>query len=283
MRPLVSTLANPAARGIGGVGPGTIYEFATIAAAEASGETWEDGDTITITGLSDLELLYLSDLDTAGHSGLIHKDPFNAAGTLSAVALHGSEAANVDPGSWTGWTDASTGVDDTDYAVDTNGGLARFRNLTTSGRFDYQFGTLVSGDTSRFLIIDSLSASSDEAVTSAVEFRFQSYDDGTNEWRLNLKIEKDESATNWVISSQAGPAQDTGIAFATANRLWVYIRSSDGTAAVWADTSATPSLKFSDMVNADVNTSRVQIRAGTLGDSTTLSLGYHLSGNMTIS
>ena len=94
----------------GGTAAPTVWEYASLAIAEASGDPWVDNDDILIT--AKVTYKYRSDLVVSGYSGLIHKDPYDDASLLTGAAVIGSEAAGLDPDTaWvSGWTPTLTGT-----------------------------------------------------------------------------------------------------------------------------------------------------------------------------
>ena len=136
--------------------PDDWWIYATLALAEASGDTWIDGDTIYCASTAGL-FIYKSVLAVSGYSGLIHKYPFGYGnGILSAVSLKGSETANSDPDTWSDLgTKTAIGTQGVDYELDTNGGVSRLRAITDASQVAMESSyILTSADVEVFRIID---------------------------------------------------------------------------------------------------------------------------------
>jgi hypothetical protein len=254
---------------------GGLHEYATIAAAESSGDPWVDGEEIIITGLGDLVMIYYTALEVDGHSGLIHAFPFGDATTHSAASVMFSEAEGVDPDSWSGFSDtAPAGTKPTDYDYDVDGGLARMRNITSSGRFRIEATAPTSAQTFTFAVIDQLSASTELASGIANSMFVTAYDDGTNKHYVNFRVAKDLNATTYTIGTDV----DTGIAFGSANRIWIYV--DDTTVAMWSDTSASP-VTTTPSNSSGPNGLRFVDGNASGGENTTIKCGYFVNASLT--
>jgi hypothetical protein len=265
---IVTGIRGPMVGGPAGSG----WSYATIAAAESSGDTWAEGAIITITGLSDLKLIYYSALEVDGHSGLIHAFPFGDAVTHSAAAVMFDEAEGVDPDSWSGFTDMGTGTKPTDYDYDVDGGLARLRNITGSGAFRVDATAPTSGQVFTFTVIDSLSVSTGYSAGIAADIFPRAYLDGVSTYQCNINVNKNIDATNWLLSPGG---VDTGIPFGTASRVWIYL--DDTNAAVWSDTDSSPTV-ISSGTGGNVG---LLLRAAVAGNSTAMKCGYFVNASLT--
>ncbi len=220
----------------------TSWEYASTAAAEASGHAWSNGDQITITGGP--VFLYISNASVSGYSGLVHKEPFGSGlGTLSGVTVRDSETANSDPDDWVGWTDASSGVQGTDYELDTASSLSRMRDLTITGRVirnnDY---TLASADDFVFRIVDSVTHTNTATHPSAnfmCQYTLGCYDDGVNDQYIRLTAESNVLSSIWRIShTDTFTFTNTSQNRTVASRVYMYLEA--GKWAVWFDDDSSP-------------------------------------------
>lgn len=254
------------------------WSYASIAAAESSGDAWSDGDTITITGLSDLQMVFLSALNVDGHSGLIHKYPFSDAVEAAAASVVTSEPANTDPvASWTSWNDNSVGTITTDYDLDINSSRGRLRNITGSGRFDVEHATPpASGKTRRFMVIDDVNAST-AGSGGRCALSLPVYYNGSVVKVCNLQIVTTTSATNWIYYTGGGTPNDSGFPFATRTRFWLYADSGSNKIAIWTDASSAPIT--GTILTAGANKS-FRFLSGSLGGSDTLEIGYFVGADI---
>jgi len=253
--------------GRGGVGP---WEYGTIAAAESSGDPWVDGDQVTITGGA--VFTYLDSLDVSGYSGLIHKYPWDGVGTLGtidAATINLSEAEGVDPDSWTGWTDTSSGSKGTDYEFDVDGGLARFRDLTSSGKIVYNTSSdVVSSDVITFFIIDDITTV-DGAFPGGAGVHIRSlraYISAGNS--VYVRLDGDTDSNFWRINhTDSSTFAVTDINRKSSQRMFLYLKS--GRWAAWGNAEGTP------------NQSGTSPRALTSMSIGGISVGYDSSGPYT--
>jgi hypothetical protein len=224
IRPMVSQTA---------VGP---WEYDTLALAESSVDPWVDGDQVTITGGA--VFLYMADVAADGYSGLIHKDPFNETGTLTGVVLNASEPPS-DPDLWA-YTDQAGGTQGVDYEFDTSGTDGRIRRYSTAVllapnyKNDASVGT---SDKEVFAILDDAQVTAFTGTGLGIRWYFYSSDGpGTNIQAPYIEVHSD-LATNWRVFS-GGSLNDTGIAYGTKQRLWVYCKY--GKIVIWVDANSTP-------------------------------------------
>jgi hypothetical protein len=260
---------------VGGAG---LREYASIAAAEASGDPWVDGEEIIITGLGDLSMIYYTALENDGHSGLIHAFPFGDATTHSAASVTCSEAGNTDPDAWTGFNDTGTGSKGTDYEYDTDSGLARVRTITATGQGAIQFGTPPSsGETFAFGVFDDLSVTGGHYG----QILLPVYHNGSVVKLCVLRGGATFSTEpNWNILNGSASSVDTGIPRATGQRLWLYANSATGDVSVWTDTSATP-----DVVDTIFTTGAnygLRYMAVVGGSAKSTNVGYFVNASLTV-
>lgn len=263
------------------------WEYATLSAAESSGDPWVNGDQVTITGGA--VFLYIANAAVSGYSGLLHKEPYGASiTTLSAATVVDSEAEGVDPDSWTNWTDGGTGTKGVDYEHDTNGGLARIRDLTIAGQCSLTTDArLTTDDLERYSIVDKITATT--TGTAAVEMHSLSCIAVTTVPALafiKLRSREDGNSIYWQINHTDGST----IAISTKDRrvqqrAWMYVKT--GRWALWFDADSTPELSgtvprpiaYTPGANPDRRTI-VGAAAASTGVST-LTQGLELFGRMT--
>lgn len=272
-RPLARAAARTIARSVTAGTGGLVY--ASMAEAEVNSDVWSDGDIVTV---NTVQFRYLSTLDTDGHSGLIHRYPTGTPGDLDvgSVVLHASEPTNTDPDAYSpAWTDVSTGVKATDYDFATENSLGLYSSITATGSaFMNGPVAVTSSDTSVFMIVDSAQAVSGGSDGGAI--LLHAYSDGVNDWQTMLRVKTTSSATNWVIQTASTTYEDTGIAFGTTTRLWIYLVGG-ATSAVWIDDGTAPELTDTDPRNPTTNSvGRMLSHSGSAGNK--LRVGYHLHG-----
>jgi hypothetical protein len=276
----------------------TFWSYASLAAAESSGDSWQDGDDVVIVGGA--HFVYKSELAVDGYSGLIHKYPYDGSGTLgtlTATSLKVSEAANSDPDDWQGagateWEDVSSGVQDTDYTLDTSGGLSRIQTIPIAISGTARLITnkkVTSADTESFGIIDDLSAVTLSTVSTdrfLATFQVQVYDDGVNRSWIALCASADNSTVNWRLNHTSfSTFIESTIDRRNANRAFLYVKA--GRWAVWFNDEATPhlsgSVPRSAADNGDQELAAHQV--GRIADAnvTTLLLGSAVYGTFTSS
>jgi hypothetical protein len=218
------------------------WSYATLAAAEASGDPWQDGDVITITSSPEVQFLYFTALAVSGYSGLIHRYPFDDGTPLVAPTTLESQAQNTDPNSW-GWTDSDTITESPeDAGHDTQGGFSRHWESSLAGRFQLQapHDTGIDQNTTLFAVIDGLSATLTTGSSGLNMYVSLSvYDATVTRYKLQLEVRSAASATNWVVNSGGGNF-DTGKAFASRCRAFVYLKQNQGV--LWFDDDAAPAV-----------------------------------------
>jgi hypothetical protein len=258
------------------VGP---WEYASLAAAESSGDPWVNGDQVTITGGA--VFLYISNLAVSGYSGLIHKEPYGASiTTLSAASVEDSFAAGSDPDTW-GWNDESAGVKTTDYDFDTNSGKSRLIQLTASGMAAVRqpaVGT-PANYAETFSINDAISHTSDVTGGNGLTAGLNAYIDASNIVLLVLRHRWIVDNTNWSINHTDGSTHTASTqAMASASRIFLYLKS--GRWAMWLDADSTPEL--SGTVPRTAAVGMPEIRYQSSGNTTTATSGSTLMGNTVI-
>lgn len=219
----------------------TDWAYASLSAAEASGDNWVDGDEIILD--SNLRFIYKSVLAVVGHSGLIHKEPYGSGnGTLNSVTLNGSEIANSDPDAWTsGWTDVSTGVKTTDYDFDTSASLSRIRALTSSGIGRIKTSqSVTSVDLECFRIIHDISGTATSSTSGyLLTAQLQAYKDGVDRNWITLEGTTDSESTNWRVNhTNFSTFATTSQSRTSASRVWMYVKN--GQWAVWFNEDTSP-------------------------------------------
>ena len=257
------------------------WQYIDLEAAEASGDPWVDGDEIYTSGGPDW--VYVLASAVSGRSGLMHKDPFNEGDSLSAVVVNINETAS-DPDTWA-YTDGSANpaAKGTGYDYDTNGGKARLWQRPVAGvdnfvlRSDYAVAT---DDTHSFLIIDNadyiyVSGASDQFKCV---LRSRALDD-LSTYNTSLQYRPSVSTTNYTLWD-GSTGNDTGIALATEQRIWIYAKESK--AVIWVDDNKLPD--FTTTVRATTGgTQLVHFQSDTDGQGFDFELGVHVVGRMTIS
>lgn len=254
------------------------WAYATLSAAESSGDAWVNGDIIRC-GPS--YFVYLSDLASSGHSGLIHKDPFAEDSTVASGSVSSEEAAGTDPDTWTG-SDISTGTKGVDYEFDTNGGKARFRNITGSGQFGWSSTSAVSITSDiTFMIFDAIRVT----YTGASEILYlylRRYEDASNftESILGIKIETDTTHYSWLEGKPTWSASN--VLFGSPIRLWVYLK--DGRMTAYSDEKISSLSVSTDPrgPTAQAGAALFIIQAAGLGKGVNVELGYHIAGELTL-
>jgi hypothetical protein len=263
------------ANGLELVGTGQAHwNYASLAAAESSGDPWTDGDTVEITGK--VQFLYKSDFAVNGYSGLVHKYPFDDAEIITGVTLDEVLADGTDPDTW-GWTDAGTGSKGTDYEYDTSAGDGRIRTITGSGQHNLASGVSVAAEnTSRMWIIDDLvvshSGSGNERLYMTLSARISS-----TQYVPLFGVYTPASTTNYAVLDGSPAWQDTGIALAGAKRIWCYLQANNFV--MWVDDNATPD--YTDTTGRTGTGTAANTVSPALGRLSTTTLGAHLTAAFT--
>jgi hypothetical protein len=264
--------------------PPGYWEYASLAAAESSGDPWQDGDDVQITGGA--LFLYKSALVVDGYSGLIHKYPYGVGlGTSDSAIVRTSTAKGSDPDTW-GWTDFSSGVKGSQYDFDVISSRSRAIAYNGAGRANLRDTQLQAGDSEGFVIIPALSATgtNNESVGIGLvrTFAYASTDAGANRAFIGLEWYWTTSNTNWSVF-HGGLYTATTKSFSTERRAWMYVK--DGRYAVWFDDDATPELSGTNPRTATFLNYNAQIDAdGGVGSSNIQAkLQQVISGAMTTS
>ena len=261
----------------GAAGPVGPWEYATLAAAESSGDPWVNGDQVTITGGA--VFTYLLALAVSGYSGLIHKYPYDGigtAGTLNASTVAESQDENVDPDTW-GWADNSIGTKGVDYDFDTNSGYARFRDLTNFvGYASLRSPNIGSSEAELFIIMDLVNLITTITVNKARLWN-SNYIDASNAKYTRLSA----GSTNWELLHNSGTA-DTGKAYTGTYRIFWYLKQ--GQWAVWFDGEGTaPTVSGTVPLSIALPRPHLDSIIGDSNNSGTSDfiLGRHVIGGMT--
>ena len=214
--------------------------YRTMAEADASGDVWSDGDEIIIANTT--VFVYESALDIVGHNGLRHKWPFGQADARSYASFvpKVSQIANVNPENWVNWDDNSVGTKDVDYILDISAGRARMLNNGGFGTYKLEDSTLpIAGQTQRFWILDQLSGQIVNNNRGAM-IKLPAYHNGVVTRDCRIGIDKSVHATNWIYVDLFDASKDTGIPWATPQRIWLYVDSVAPSLAIWTDTDLIP-------------------------------------------
>lgn len=206
----------------GGQGVAT-WSYATLSAAESSGDGWSNNDVIRITTPNpDVDFIYHSSLNSNGHSGLRHKDPFGDGAAYATSVLTNGEGVATDPDTWNAkWVEsanvyASLGVlgGRSRFVSNINGITSSF-NYTPTTPADAQVSMLIArkflmncpqnGGDGRVILISHISGSS---RTSLLLFRNEQLD-----------------VTNLLYRNSAGTNVSTSIANDAEIELFMYTRS----------------------------------------------------------
>lgn len=265
--------------------------YASTSEAESSGDSWAEGAIITITGGPVFK--YVSALDNSangGHSGLIHKNPFNDSDEVGTVTAHtnGLTDGGEDPDTW-GWTNASSGVKSTDYDLISSSGRSRLQDLTEAGRalVRNDYASVDSGDARTVGIYDGL-----ELVSGS----------STGEWLANIVVPvyvatgtptayafllaHDSFPTNWrFMEDWFATFTDTGKAYGTASRVYIYADGANQQSAIWFDDDSTPAVNGGLPTNGSTPTAhKGQVTAGHNAASgvADLALTYLATGKWTL-
>ena len=258
--------------------PTADWTYLSLPIAEASGDTWLEGDTIGINAGGAI-FVYRASLVSVGHSGLIHKDPFGESGTVATATIR-SSAGLTDPDTW-GYTDTSTGTKGVDYELDTNGGKPRMRHLTGTGKIYLTSNyTTTSADTITFAIVDAIRVTyvPGQAIFAIYlrSHRATNYNDSV------LYVYNTQSSVNWSVLDTVSPNwRNTGIKFGTPTRLWIYLKA--GKATIYAGSSLVPYSTVNVEVTGAIGQKIGFFYGGTGGQSTNVEMGYHMFGSMTVS
>jgi hypothetical protein len=252
--------------------------YASLSAAESSGDSWIDGDTVQIVGGA--TFVYKSALDTNGHSGLIHADPFDDGTSLDSITLRNNEGPNTDPDSWTGWNDNNGGSAGVDYEHDVST-YSRMRKLTTDGRAGWLDQTLNTADVEYFVIVRDVHLDGTQTGGNRGTIYCTSYQDASNWDRVLLAANIATDSTNWCTYNGAYTA--TSKPLTTRAHVWLYC--TDGKAAVWFDGDAAPVWSGTPDAIAGSRGYDAGPLAGSSGSTgtATLTLSTFLNGGMTTS
>lgn len=264
----------------------TVWEYASIEIAEASGDPWAEADEILITGGATFK--YRSDLVVNNYSGLVHKEPFGSGnGEMGTATPIVSADEGDDPDTWSGWTDISTGLKGSDYDFVIEGGLGTLSKITTAGRAglenDHDVGV---GDEETFACFEKLrctnSSGSGTGNKHAVGLR--SYF-GVGDYRfISLVGKLNTTSLNWFINHTDGTTfAESTMDRTTAGglRVWLYTKADKW--ALWNSDDATPNLSGDTPRTHATLTQLNRLFAGESG-ATGIAKNFHgrfVSGNMT--
>ena len=257
------------------------WEYKNLTTAESSGDAWLNGDTVRA---GPTIFVYMSTLATSGHSGLIHKDPVVDGSTVSDATVGEEEAVGTDPDTWAG-SNNSTGTQGVDYDFDTNGGKARFINLTGSGKFLYgSYNGGIGGNVNEisFAVFDAIRVTH-TSTTLIIEIGLRHFIDSSDYAEAKLGIKTETSSTKWSWLEGAPLWVPTKIPFGTPTRIWMYVKA--GRATVYADEKISQ-LDVSNDIRSPITGAPPQslyfIGASSAGKDVNCELGYHIVGGLTL-
>jgi len=267
--------------------PDDWWVYATLALAEASGDTWIDGDTIYCASTGGL-FVYKSVLAVSGYSGLIHKYPFGYGnGIFSSASLKGSETANSDPDTWSDLgTKTAIGTQGVDYELDTDGGLSRLRVLTDASQVVMESSyILTSADVQAFRIIDLTEFHTADGTLTDQEtgHHVSIYIDASNYSQCRL-VPFGSPNTPWHYEYDvAGRLAITPDSSSISTRAWLYVKA--GRLALWFDGDGSPSnIQTTPATIAGSSIPIAKTRIGSTastGDVFTMHMGTDVFGTMT--
>ena len=266
--------------------------YVSLAAAEASGDTWVDGDTIYIPPNGAL-YLYKSDLAVDGYSGLIHKYPFGRVeGELTAVTLRGSEGANTDPDTWTDLSvKTGSGTQGVDYELDTDSSLSRMRDLSDAGYVELSSAhQLTSADTIAFRIITDVDMIQTGGGNDATAFQhnIRIYQDAGNYYELRFSAYGGPNGSNgYVPAYYYNPTNTLANLSGTTDvpqRIWLYAKSDR--LSIWVDDapSSNAFVGRAPVSKSGASAAMASTRCGAASGATrqTIHIGTDVFGSMTI-
>ena len=247
-------------------GGGPPWEYASLAAAESSGDSWADGVDVTITGGA--LFIYDATLAVDSYSGLIHKYPWDGTGTIAALdqvdSIANSTAQGSDPDTWSDWTKTvvSGGV------ADTSGGRSRLIAPTTNDVVTMTSDIVpATADLESFMIIPLISAGftgtdSSGSVPYVSNGVFARNSSDTANVGARLELSRTRSTTLWDV--EVGGNTLTTKTVSVERRAWLYTREDNW--AVWFDDDATP--EVSGVVSGAVGAAMATMYADSAGTTT---------------
>jgi hypothetical protein len=250
--------------------------YVDMIAAEASGDAWQNDDTVFIREGTQ-RMKYLTAMDINGHSGLIHVDPHMLDEDFTAISVEDSQAEGTDPQTW-GWTLSSAGTEGVDWDADVNSGRARLTAYTNSGAVSLVAPyTLQVGDTSVFAILDRYSGVNNNG-TIGQSFTLQS----KGAWNIYTSSSS-SSIPPTPPTDTHGLRTDVGYANTlqdeqTEKRVWFY--QNDDYTSLWDDTGLVLKIPATQSV---LLTEIARYIGGTAGENgpQDCHVGYHVIGTMT--
>ena len=218
----------------------TVWSYATLAAAEASGDPWANNDIIRITDPSpDVDFVYSSAAAVNGDSGLHPRYPFGDSQENVGYTYVDGMGPGTDPGAST-WTDASTGTEGVHYlfSINTspNPDTCKMWKLTnTIGICRLNQATITSARTVGALKFrGALAGFSGTGAGNDVQIYFCAYVNGAGGDPI-IALRAQSADSNWEVLSGAGLATvtGTGLSFGTQRNLAMYITA--GKWSLWKD------------------------------------------------
>jgi hypothetical protein len=215
------------------------WVYDTIALAEASGDSWLDGQQIFIRQGNQV-MLYRAALAVNGYSGLFHKNPnFSVLDQYTNAAFIESFAEGVDPQTW-GWTLTTDGVENTDWAVDVQGGRGRIAKLTTDGAVVMESGQVQAGDDTTFAIFDRLDGDNANTTTNQLLRLYSADPSSANQASSILSLSSSSASPisppadtwGWWMGG-SGDLENTTLNHFEEHRLYMYTNAQ--WTAVWSE------------------------------------------------
>jgi hypothetical protein len=261
------------------------WYYNNMAAAEASGDAWQDGDYIYVEqGMHDM--VYKSALAVDGHMGLRHINPFNDVTTYSSEGVIESQPAGSDPNTW-GYGDSSTGTKGVDWDMDVSSGRARFFKITAAGRVYIESPNLLAaGDEVTFAIINDMEVI-DADPTNGSGPRLIAGNAATSVFTQLLAWDTGSGGhtpptDTYLMNYRDGTIdgyEDSMLPWTAPERVWIYLRNDR--IALWSDYGL--QLVLDQPRSGGAGQEIAWIFAGSAGDSNLaqLLMGYHVFGRLT--
>jgi len=205
-----------------------IWSYTTLAVAESSGDSWNDGDIIRITNPSpDVDFRYWVALDTAGHSGLVHRFPHGGSNEYRPNLY---TAVSGDPDVWSDWNTIVTPFNTQDAGL--NG--SRFIASTTGEKtWGYRPGFNLPADAVHTFSICNDSYFDAPAAGGYVRLTAKCYDGVT----INaVTINQDKAfagSSNLYLFDADGVLESIGVAGSANANFYIYVMGS--AYAIWRD------------------------------------------------
>jgi hypothetical protein len=252
------------------------WEYDNMATADASGDAWQEGDTIFIDEGNQV-MIYKAALAVVGHSGLRHVRPFFTEETeYSSETVRESQAEGADPAGF-GWVDQGTGTLGVDYVYDVVGGRGRAKKLTQAGFARLDSPWLTTGDDVNFCIVDRVTATNKNTgpnmyiITATKDSFTQVFCSASSTLPITPPVD------TWGLMDLA-VVENTTQPHETETRLWIYIK--DDRVAIWSDIG--PLLCLETPATAGAGSTIVGFAAGGAGQAllAEIQFGRIVAGNL---